>query len=178
MFDTAARSSVSLPGNQVGVGWQRVAARAAAFFGLWLVISGASPADLPVGVVAALIATWTSLRLLAPGTWRPRPLAVIGVVARFMGQSAIAGADVAWRALQPRPRLRPGLVACTVRVPQGPVRSAFCAFESLMPGTLPAGFDANGRLLIHCLDVGQPVAAALDADEARLKRAFGSRAGD
>ncbi len=94
----------------------------------------------------------------------------------FVGQSALAGADVASRALDPRLRLRPGLVPCSVRVRPGPARNAFCAFTSLLPGTLPAGFDASGRLLIHSLDVGEPVAAELEAEETRLERAFGGGA--
>jgi multicomponent Na+:H+ antiporter subunit E len=164
---------MSLSSEDGGTAWERAVARAVAFFCLWLVVFGASPADLPVGAIAALLATWISRRLLPPGAWRVRPLAVSGVVLRFLGQSVVAGSDVAWRALEPRPRLRPGLVPCSLRTAAGPARSAFCAFASLMPGTLPAGFDASGRLLVHCLDVGQPVAAELSAEERRLGRAFG-----
>lgn len=152
--------------------WPRPAVRAAAFLVLWLIVHGPGPADLPVGILTALLATWTSLRLLPTGAWRPRPFAVAWVVLRFMGQSVVAGTDVARRALAPRPRLRPGLVAYRIPVPRGPVRDAFCAFESLMPGTLPAGFDPSERLIVHCLDVDQPVAAGLEADRRRLRRAF------
>jgi multicomponent Na+:H+ antiporter subunit E len=125
--------------------------------------------------VAALAATFTSLRLLPPGKWRPRPLAVAAIVLRFMMQSVVAGVDVASRALASRPRLRPGLVPCGVRTAPGPARSAFCAFTSLLPGTMPSGFDPDGRLLVHCLDVERPVAAELKAEERRLQWAFGGR---
>jgi multicomponent Na+:H+ antiporter subunit E len=111
------------------------AGRTAVFFGLWLVISGLSPADLPVGLATAAAATWTSLRLLPPGTWRLRPLTLAGLVLHFVRQSAVAGADVAWRALDPRAELRPGLVPCRTRVPRGSARNAFCACTSLLPGT-------------------------------------------
>jgi hypothetical protein len=38
---------------------------------------------------------------------------------------------------------------------------------------LPAGSDENGALLVHCLDVGQPVAANLAREEALFSRAIG-----
>ena len=48
--------------------------RAAWFFGLWLVLAGADPADLPAAAMAVVAATWTSLHLLPPGGSRPSPL--------------------------------------------------------------------------------------------------------
>jgi multicomponent Na+:H+ antiporter subunit E len=39
-----------------------------------------------------------------------------------------------------------------------------------MPGTLPVGTDADGALVYHCLDLDQPVAAALAREEALLAR--------
>lgn len=156
----------------------RVAARAAALLVFWVVIHGADAADLAVGVLTALLASWASARLLPAGRWRPRLLAVAGIIVRFLWQSLVAGTDVAWRALQVRPALQPGFVACPVALAAGPARSAFCAFESLMPGTMPTGFDTDGRLLMHCLDVSRPVAADLQADRRRLARAFGGTADD
>jgi multicomponent Na+:H+ antiporter subunit E len=44
---------------------------------------------------------------------------------------------------------------------------------SLLPGTVPSGSDERGRVLIHCLDVEQPVAAQLAAEEALFVRAIG-----
>src|SRR6185436_12337862 len=46
--------------------------RAALFFALWLMIAGYQPADFPVGLAAAALATWASLRLLPPSTLRLR----------------------------------------------------------------------------------------------------------
>ena len=42
-----------------------------------------------------------------------------------------------------------------------------------MPGTLPTGTDENGALIVHCLDVGQPVAANLAAEEGLFMLATG-----
>ena len=101
-----------------------------------------------------------------------------GLSLRFLGQSAIAGADVAWRALDPSLPLRPGFVRCPTRIAPGPARSAFGAFSSLLPGTLPAGPDHDGTLLMHCLDVSQPVSAQMAKAEARFVRVLGGATGD
>jgi multicomponent Na+:H+ antiporter subunit E len=149
------------------------AARATLFLAFWLMISGWAPADLPVGLAAVASATWISLSLLPPGGSRVRFVSLALLVASFLRQSIVSGTDVAWRALNPKLRLRPGFVACPLRLPPGGGRSAFCALSSLMPGTLPTGTDEHGALLVHCLDVGQPVAANLAAEERLFIRAVG-----
>ena len=116
-------------------------------------------------------ATWTSLRFLPPKGSRFR-LAPLGALAvSFLRQSVVSGTDVAWRALNPSLKLRPGFVACPLRLPEGGERSAFCGLSSLMPGTLPTGTDEHGALLVHCLDISQPVAANLAAEERLFIRA-------
>jgi len=147
--------------------------RAAVFLAFWLMISGWAPGDLPVGLVAVAAATWTSLRFLPPGGSRLRLSPLASLAASFLRQSIVSGADVAWRALNPKLQLRPGFVACPLRMPPGGERSAFCALSSLLPGTLPTGTDENGALLVHCLDNGQPVAANLAAEERLFIRAVG-----
>ena len=42
-----------------------------------------------------------------------------------------------------------------------------------MPGTLPTGTDEQGALLVHCLDMSQPIAVNLAAEELLFIRAFG-----
>jgi multicomponent Na+:H+ antiporter subunit E len=151
--------------------------------GVWLVVAGADPAGLPAGAMAAVVATWASLRLLPAGTWRARAwrvrlaaMARLGL--RFLRQSVVAGVDVAWRALDPRLPLRPGFVIYPARLPAGMGREVFCTLTSLLPGTVPAGSDDSGSLVIHCLDVRQPVQAALAAEEALLIRAIGGAPAD
>lgn len=165
---------LNTPADSASPGLARAAAvRAASFLVFWLMISGWSPADLPVGFAAVAGATWTSLRFLPPKGSRFR-LASLGALAvSFLRQSVVSGTDVARRALNPSLKLRPGFVACPLRLPEGGERSAFCALSSLMPGTLPTGTDEQGVLLVHCLDVGQPVAANLKAEEQLFIRAFG-----
>jgi multicomponent Na+:H+ antiporter subunit E len=147
--------------------------RLAAFLGLWLILAGANSADLPAGIVAIVAATWTSLRLLPPGGSRPSPVALARLAWRFVRQSIVAGADVSRRALDPRLPLRPGFIIYPARLPAGPALNAFCTLTGLAPGTLPAGPDDSDAIIIHCLDVGQPIAAHLAADEKLFTRALG-----
>ncbi len=147
--------------------------RAAAFLGLWLVLSGVDLADFPAAAVAVIAATWASLRLLPPSEWRPRPIAAARFALRFLGQSVVAGADVAWRAFTPSLPLRPGFVTYPVRLPPGPARDAFSALCSLVPGTMPLGPDERGALRVHCLDTNRPVVGELAVEETLLVQALG-----
>lgn len=163
----ASNLDVTPPGSAPGA-----IARAAGFLGLWLVLAGADLADLPAAALAVVAATWTSLRLLPPGGSRRSPVALAQLAWRFLRQSVIAGADVAWRALDPRLPLRPGFVTYPVRFPPGTTRNVFATLTSLLPGTVPCG-DHSGQLVYHCLDVDQPVVSQLAAEEAALSRALG-----
>src|SRR5258708_7145340 len=86
--------------------------------------------------------------------------------------AVVAGAAAARRACDAKVLLRPGFVVCTVGLPPGAARNMFITLMSLLPGTVPAGTHANGALLIHCLDVEQPVVAQLAAEEALFVRAI------
>jgi len=54
----------------------------------------------------------------------------------------------------------------------------FTALMSLLPGTVPVGSDQSGALVIHCLDIWQPVTAQLAAEEALLVQVMGGPAGN
>jgi len=142
------------------------------FAAVWMMLTGSNPTDLGAGTVAAVAATWVSLRLRPPGTSRVRPLALTRLVVRFFRQSVVAGADIARRALDPRLPLCPGFVVYPVGLPPGPARNVFTSLMSLLPGTVPTGSAEGGGLLIHCLDVEQPVVAQLAAEEAQFVRAL------
>jgi multicomponent Na+:H+ antiporter subunit E len=147
--------------------------RAAGFFGFWLVLTGADAGDLAAGLVAAVAATWASLRLMPAQQWSLRPIKLAGYVLHFLRQSIVAGIDVASRALDPRLRLRPGFVVYQAQLPPGTTREAFCAIMSLMPGTLPCGPAEGNGLTIHCLDVTQPVAEQLAVEEVLCMQTLG-----
>ena len=155
-----------------------VAVRTVSFFVLWMLLTSGNPADLVAGAVAALAATWASLHLLPPGTSRVRPAALARLALHFLRQSIIAGVDVARRALDPRLPLRPGFVVCPMGLPRGPAQNMFTTLVSLLPGTVPTGSQEKGGLLLHCLDVQQPVAALLAEEEALFVRVIGEAGGD
>ena len=148
------------------------ASRAVLFFAFWLAISGWKAADLPVGLAAVAGATWTSLALLpAKGAWL-RLGALLRLAVSFFRGSVVSGIDVARRALRPELDLRPGFVTAPLRLPPGNARNAFSVLASLMPGTLPVGMGED-TLVIHGLDVTQPIAQDLARDEALFMRALG-----
>lgn len=150
--------------------------RFAAYLVLWNVLIGFSPVNFAVGVLSAACATWVSLELL-PLTGRHISIpALLRLAVRLPLQSLIAGVDVARRALAPSLPLEPGFVTYSTGLASGPGRDAFCALTSLQPGTLPVCVERSGDLLIHCLDISQPVAAQLAAEESQLAQLIGSGA--
>jgi multicomponent Na+:H+ antiporter subunit E len=146
--------------------------RLAFFFLFWLVIAGWSVKDLPVAAVAAIGAFWGSLMLLPQGKLRFRAGRLFLLVGHLLLGSFAAGLDVARRALTLPPNLRPGFVSCPLTVPEGERQNLFCLLQSLMPGTLPTGAE-DGTAFVHALDLGQPIADDLFAQERQFKRAIG-----
>jgi multicomponent Na+:H+ antiporter subunit E len=147
--------------------------RAVGFLVLWLIFNGGNPSELAAGAVAVWAATAASLRLLPPCTSRLRPAAVVRLALHFLWQSLVAGVDVARRALDPRLPVHSGMVLYPVSLPRGPARHTFTTLMSLLPGTVPTGLHSSGGLLIHCLDVEQPVAAQLATEETLLVQVLG-----
>ncbi len=145
-------------------------ARAAGCLGLWLVLAGGW-GDLAVGVAAAGLGAWASLRIAPPGAGAGlRPAALGRLLLRLPGEVLGAGWAVARLALDPRRAPpAPGLVAYAPTLPPGPARDAFLALSSLLPGTLPAREAPGGVVAIHALDTGAPIAAAMAAEEARFR---------
>jgi len=119
------------------------------------------------------MATWTSLYLAPSVESNPSFVRLVILVPRFVRESVIAGADVARRALDPRLPLQPGFVIYPTRLPQGVTRNTFCSLMSLLPGTLPTGSDKDGAIVVHCLDVTQPVAKQMAEEERLFVRALG-----
>ena len=146
--------------------------RWACYMLFWVVLAGTAAKDLAAGVPAAAFASWVSLRLLAPGELSIRPGKLPGLFLRFLWQSVVAGTTVARIALSPSMPLHPGTIHYKTSFPAGTRRQAFSTFASLLPGTLPLGDDGADRIAVHCLDITQPVAAQLGAEEEKLRAAF------
>lgn len=153
----------------------RLAVRTLGLLLVWVAVAGTARSDLAVGLAAAVAAAAISVRAWPAGATRLRPLRLAGFALRMIGLAVLSGVDVARRALDPRARLRPGLVAVPVRLPPGAPRDLFLTIMSTVPGTLPAGAGGPGMVMVHCLDTGRPVAADFAAEEARFTRALGHR---
>lgn len=154
------------------------AARAVGFYLLWWVLLGGGPVDLVPAVVAALAAVGVSIALVPARNDRVRAAVLAELLFWLPWQSLIAGVDTARRALDPGLPLNPGFVRYRASLPRGSGRNMFTTLTSVLPGTVPIGTDNDDALVIHCLDVGQPVAAQLAADEARLAQVIGRALGD
>lgn len=152
--------------------WRVALSRALCFFALWIILMpSAKPADIGFGLIATLVATQMSLRLLPPAAGRVRLGALMIFVPHFLAQSVLAGIDVARRALHPRLPLQPGIVVYRVGFPPGMARNDFAIVTSLLPGSLPVDETEDG-LVYHCLDISQPIIEQLADEERRLARAF------
>jgi multicomponent Na+:H+ antiporter subunit E len=162
--------------SRPGVSKTRAAVeRAAIYLALWFVLlPSTKPGDVVLGLAAAAAATWISLRLLPPEGGRVRLGALMLQGPHFLWESVRGGIDVARRALAPRMTLEPGFVTSPTRLPRGMARNTFSTVASLMPGTLPAGEDGES-LVVHALDVSQPVAEQLGAEEQRFGPALSAR---
>ena len=145
------------------------------YLAIWLVMAGAGFGDILAGLAAAGLATWCSLELLPPrrGPGSVRPLRLVRLLLWFVWVSVLAGVDIARRAFSPSLPLSPGWLVYSSRLPPDVPRNVFMSMASLMPGTLCTGTDASGDLIVHCLDVGQPVASQLADEEARIVAALG-----
>ena len=75
------------------------------------------------------------------------------IAVRFLGQSVVAGVDVARRALDPRLPLPPGLCDLSVGLPPGPARNMFTTLMSLLPGTVPTGVRHERMTLIFIVSM-------------------------
>jgi multicomponent Na+:H+ antiporter subunit E len=154
--------------------WRIALARALCFIALWFILMpSAKPGDLVCGLIATLVATYMSLRLLPPAAGRLRLGALLIFAPHFLAQSLLAGIDVARRALHPRLPLQPGIVVYRTGFPPGLARNEFAIITSLLPGSLPVDETADG-LVYHCLDITQPVAEQLADEERRLAGALTS----
>jgi len=116
---------------------------------LWLALDGTDnllPGFL-LALLGAAVGTW-----LAPGESYPwRPLRLARFFAWFVYESFRGGLDVAARALHPRLPIAPCLVEHRIGLPPGAPRTLMLSVLSLLPGTLSADLESDGRLTVHAL---------------------------
>lgn len=142
--------------------------------GAWMALTEGDTASLVVGVPTIALAVAASLGAEAAPPARPAALARF--VPFFLREVFASAWFVASRALNPRPRLDPGIVVYRLRLESAPARAAFMNAVTLTPGTLSADLDGD-RLSVHALDRGEDVPGALADLEARIARLFAEPAG-
>lgn len=131
------------------------------------------------GTVVSVLVALISVRLFPPGTYAVRPgsyrLRIPGTLAfagHFLGNSVMAGVDVARRLLSPRLPVDPGSLTLTTALPEGSPRWLLANTLSLMPGTLSVNL-IDDRLELHCLDQRMPITEAVRQTESRIAAMYG-----
>ncbi|WP_417344507.1 Na+/H+ antiporter subunit E [Ferrimonas sp.] len=152
--------------QHLGAGW-----RAAAFALLWWMLSDGAMASWWVGVPVVLLATWVSMKLVAPFSFSPVGFARF--VPHFIWYSLRGGVDVAWRAFHPRRPLAPTLIDFPLRLPSGMARVFMANTVSLLPGTLSTELR-TGLLRVHVLDGRKTVIPELLELERIIALVFGT----
>lgn len=137
---------------------------------VWVILTGAQIEGLILGIAAVPSAFWLSLRL-KPVTQPMNVVSFVLALPSFLWGSLTGGIDVARRAFDPRMPLNPGWVLFQTRL-DGGARVALGGLVSLLPGTLVA---STGRedMVIHVLDLGQPIDAILRRNESIVAAAAG-----
>lgn len=147
--------------------------RVVLFAALWWLLTGGAPGSWWIGAPVVLCAAWASRLLWWRGgfSWR----AALAFLPWFAARSLAGALDVAQRALDPAMPLDPGLVQHRLRIAPGAPRVAMANVVSLLPGTLTAVLD-DDHLVVHALDAGPRVQAAVAEIEVRIARIFGQDA--
>ncbi len=154
-----------------GKGLYGALVRLVAFSLLWAVLTQGGGGWI-IGVPAVVLATFLSLGLHAPISWRWRPMGVLRFIPYFLWQSLRGGIDVSRRALHPKLPIDPAVVHHTLLLPPGPSQVFFANTINLLPGTLSADLH-EGHLTIHMLDAGLEYVMELKRVEERVADLFG-----
>lgn len=135
----------------------RLLERFVVFAVLWWVLAEGDSSSWLFGIPFSLLASAASLKLTPERGWRVRVGGALRFGIFFVRNSVVGGVDVALRALRPSMPLSPGFVACPMRLPTESARVFLANTLSLLPGTLSAGFERDGTLVLHVLDCRLPV---------------------
>ena len=149
------------------------ALRRVVFFAfLWWVLTEGDAVSWGLGIPAVLAATWISLASVSAMPWRWRLVGVLRFLPFFLWHSCKGSVDVAQRALQWSPALRPVLIRYPWHLPPGPARIFFANAANLLPGTLSAELH-DERLTMHVISDNHSLMTELQALEAHVATLFG-----
>lgn len=130
------------------------------FGAIWFVLTNGDTSSWMFGIPFTAFAALVSSAMSPITRFPVRPLAVIRFFVYFLRNSVVGGADVAFRVLQPRMPLSPGIVVCSLRLPTPATRALVAYTVSLLPGTLSSGLE-DEAIALHVLDTEQPVMAEI-----------------
>ncbi|GAB2866015.1 Na+/H+ antiporter subunit E [Nocardioides pacificus] len=148
---------------------------------VWLILWGAVTPLLVVGgvlvaVVVCVVFPLPPIRM----EMRPRPLALVALLVRFLKDVVVASVEVARVALRRDCTLRNAVIAVTLRTPSDFVLTVVAEMVSLVPGSIVVeARRSTHTLFLHVLDVRDLEgverfrASVLDL-EARVVHAFGA----
>ena len=153
--------------------------RSLTLFIVWWALTEGDIAGATFGAVVSLLVALVSLRLFPPGAYAIQPgsyrLRITGTLmftGHFLGNSIIAGLDVARRILLPRLPVDPGTLVLITALPEGSPRWLLANALSLMPGTLSVNL-IDDHIELHCLDQGMPITQSVRRTEARIAAMYG-----
>ncbi|RVU48400.1 cation transporter [Lujinxingia sediminis] len=156
----------------VGVFW-----RVVFFASLWWIWAGDKPASWWFGAPSVLGAAIMAARRVGDESQRVRVRGLVVFLLYFVRASFKGGLDVAWRAISPRMRLRPGFLEYPLRLDGERAPAVFFAnIISLLPGTLSVELGARS-VMVHAIDLEAPVEAQLQELEERIAVMFGAGSG-
>lgn len=167
----------ALADRAAGSGWRAILARSLILASGWLILTGADPSGLALGLVVVLAAVISTLWLPENHSprWSLRGTARFALA--FVSGSLSGGLDVARRALAPRLSIDPVMIDYPLRLAAGPARNLFLGTVSLMPGTLCANVEGD-RCQVHVLTAqGEGFVQQLAELEALAGRALGAPLG-
>ncbi len=145
---------------------------------LWFVLSDGAASGVGFGVLAVLLALG-AVHVARPSRVHDRTepvrlrwLAVPRFAVFFLGQSLLAGIDVARRTLSPSLPLDPAMRDVYLQLPPGPPRVLLVATLSLLPGSL--GVDLHDhQLTLHVLDQRADIEGDVREAERQVGALFG-----
>jgi len=160
VFETSPRTNWSSVGRRFGI-----------LAALWFGLTGTEWGSWLLGLPVILASVWLSRGFGPVSYWKWSVRGVLPFAWYFTRQSIRGGWDVAWRALGPVCRLKPGVISYSLCLPAGPSQLFFCGIVSLLPGTLVISL-IDSEASIHVLDISAGQETELRKLEERIADLF------
>ena len=143
----------------------------------WVLITGRyTPVDFAFGFALGFVVLYLGARALGPeGADAPRYFsrtwAMVMLAWVFAEELVRSGLRVAWVVMQPKPRVRPGILALPIDVRSEVELTVLASLLTLTPGTLSLDVSEDRRrLFIHVFDVDDPEALRDEIEERFARR--------